>query len=599
MKRIVYYIIMVALVASQTLMAAPPKKKSSSKKKTYSTTKKWKGATRNIHHVAMWGGVGYSGLVNQYDNSKFIGGGGGLLGVGYEYRYDHFIFNAGPELRLFSSMDRITFLGPYDVAIMADGYNQTKHYLFSDPLNENHAVGQIMLPITFGGRWKNVYFLAGAKVGYTIFGTYKQKGELTTTITDDMAYDPNWSNMPNHNAYTNAPYVAKGKNNYGLDIALTAEVGVDINSFLSKQWNERNEKKEHPWHMRASIFMDYGLMNMSLAQQGPIALPTEQNITTQSLHSSVWANSRLNSLMVGVKFMALLQINKPQPPKPKKPTMVLYLTDNQTDKAIASATVQITPLQGKKPKTTKKTTNKKGMLVAKISAGQYHMQLSHPDYIATIHDYQHPEWGDTITLTMQPRPDFKFYVRDAKSDSLVAANITFINSNGATVATVKTDSITGFAKLRLPLNTQIKIRIEADNYLTFTDNVSDIGAEVMYKIEPIIKKRAIILHNLFFATNKTTILPESESAMQNLYELMVENPELRIRITGHTDNVGTNIDNQKLSEGRAKSVKDNLVQRGISAERIETDGKGETQPITTNDTEEGRAKNRRVEFVIL
>ena len=599
MKRIVYYIIMVALVASQTLMAAPPKKKSSSKKKTYSTTKKWKGATRNVHHVAMWGGVGYSGLVNQYDNSKFIGGGGGLLGVGYEYRYDHFIFNAGPELRLFSSMDKITFPGPYDVAIMADGYNQTKHYLFSDPLNENHAVGQIMLPITFGGRWKNVYFLAGAKVGYTIFGTYKQKGELTTTITDDMAYDPNWSNMPNHNAYTNAPYVAKGKNNYGLDIALTAEVGVDINSFLSKQWNERNEKKEHPWHMRASIFMDYGLMNMSLAQQGPIALPTEQNITTQSLHSSVWANSRLNSLMVGVKFMALLQINKPQPPKPKKPTMVLYLTDNQTDKAIASATVQITPLQGKKPKTTKKTTNKKGMLVAKISAGQYHMQLSHPDYIATIHDYQHPEWGDTITLTMQPRPDFKFYVRDAKSDSLVAANITFINSNGATVATVKTDSITGFAKLRLPLNTQIKIRIEADNYLTFTDNVSDIGAEVMYKIEPIIKKRAIILHNLFFATNKTTILPESESAMQNLYELMVENPELRIRITGHTDNVGTNIDNQKLSEGRAKSVKDNLVQRGISAERIETDGKGETQPITTNDTEEGRAKNRRVEFVIL
>lgn len=599
MKRIVYYIIMVALVASQTLMAAPPKKKSSSKKKTYSTTKKWKGATRNIHHVAMWGGVGYSGLVNQYDNSKFIGGGGGLLGVGYEYRYDHFIFNAGPELRLFSSMDKITFPGPYDVAIMADGYNQTKHYLFSDPLNENHAVGQIMLPVTFGGRWKNVYFLAGAKVGYTIFGTYKQKGKLTTTITDDMAYDPNWSNMPNHNAYTNAPYVAKGKNNYGLDIALTAEVGVDINSFLSKQWNERNEKKEHPWHMRASIFMDYGLMNMSLAQQGSIALPTEQNITTQSLHSSVWANSRLNSLMVGVKFMALLQINKPQPPKPKKPTMVLYLTDNQTDKAIASATVQITPLQGKKPKTTKKTTNKKGMLVAKISAGQYHMQLSHPDYIATIHDYQHPEWGDTITLTMQPRPDFKFYVRDAKSDSLVAANITFINSNGATVATVKTDSITGFAKLRLPLNTQIKIRIEADNYLTFTDNVSDIGAEVMYKIEPIIKKRAIILHNLFFATNKTTILPESESAMQNLYELMVENPELRIRITGHTDNVGTNIDNQKLSEGRAKSVKDNLVQRGISAERIETDGKGETQPITTNDTEEGRAKNRRVEFVIL
>jgi outer membrane protein OmpA-like peptidoglycan-associated protein len=597
MKKILYYIVMIALVGSQTLMAAPAKKKTSSKKNT--TTKTWKGATRNIHHVAMWGGVGYSGLLNQYDNNKFVGGGGGLIGVGYEYRYDHFILNAGPELRLFSSMDKITFPAPYDVTMMAEGYNQTKHYIFSDPLKENHTVGQIMLPIMLGGRWKEVYFLAGAKIGYTLFGTYKQKGALTTTITDNMAYDPDWMDMPNHNAITDAAYTTKGANKYGLDIALSAEVGVNINSFLDKQWNESNDKREHPWHLRAAIFMDYGLMNMAQAQMGEMAMPNEQQMQTRSLHASNWANGRLNSLMVGVKFTALLQMNKPQPPKPKKPTMVLYLTDNQTDKAIASATVQITPLQGKKPKTTKKTTNKKGMLVAKISAGQYHMQLSHPDYIATIHDYQHPEWGDTITLTMQPRPDFKFYVRDAKSDSLVAANITFINSNGATVATVKTDSITGFAKLRLPLNTQIKIRIEADNYLTFTDNVSDIGAEVMYKIEPIIKKRAIILHNLFFATNKTTILPESESAMQNLYELMVENPELRIRITGHTDNVGTNIDNQKLSEGRAKSVKDNLVQRGISAERIETDGKGETQPITTNDTEEGRAKNRRVEFVIL
>ena len=70
MKKILYYIVMIALVGSQTLMAAPAKKKTSSKKNT--TTKTWKGATRNIHHVAMWGGVGYSGLLNQYDNNKFV-----------------------------------------------------------------------------------------------------------------------------------------------------------------------------------------------------------------------------------------------------------------------------------------------------------------------------------------------------------------------------------------------------------------------------------------------------------------------------------------------------------------------------------------------
>ena len=598
MKKILYYIVMIALVGSQTLMAAPAKKKTSSKKNT--TTKTWKGATRNIHHVAMWGGVGYSGLLNQYDNNKFVGGGGGLIGVGYEYRYDHFILNAGPELRLFSSMDKITFPAPYDVTMMAEGYSQTKHYIFSDPLKENHTVGQIMLPIMLGGRWKELYFLAGAKIGYTLFGTYKQKGALTTTITDNMAYDPDWMDMPNHSAITDAAYTTKGTNKYGLDIALSAEVGVNINSFLDKQWNESNDKREHPWHLRAAIFMDYGLMNMAQAQMGEMAMPNEQQMQTRSLHASNWANGRLNSLMVGVKFTALLQMNKPQPPKPKKPTMVLYLTDNQTDKAIASATVQITPLQGKKPKTTKKTTNKKGMLVAKISAGQYHMQLSHPDYIATIHDYQHPEWGDTITLTMQPRPDFKFYVRDAKTDQLLAAEVTFINANNETaVATAKIDSITGYAKLRLPINTPIRIRIEAQDHLTITQTVGDIGGEEIYRLEPIEKKRVIILHNLFFATNETTILPESEPAMQNLYELLTENPEIRIRITGHTDNVGSDRANQKLSEGRANSVRDNLIKRGISADRIEAEGKGETQPITTNDTEEGRAQNRRVEFVIL
>jgi outer membrane protein OmpA-like peptidoglycan-associated protein len=118
-------------------------------------------------------------------------------------------------------------------------------------------------------------------------------------------------------------------------------------------------------------------------------------------------------------------------------------------------------------------------------------------------------------------------------------------------------------------------------------------------LEPIVKKRAIILHNLFFATNQTTILPESESALQDLYTMLKENPEIRIRITGHTDNVGSDKANQKLSEGRAKSVRADLINRGINGDRIEAEGKGESQPIDTNDTEEGRQNNRRVEFMIL
>ena len=600
MRKIAYYILMIALVASQTLTAAPAKKKSNSKQKTQSG-KVWKGATRNIHHVAMWGGVGYSGLVNHYDYNRFVGGGGGMLGVGYEYRYDHFILNMGPEFRIFSSMDKINFPSSYDVAIMAPGYNQTKHYTFSSALRENHAVGQVMLPVMLGGRWDKWYFLAGAKVGYTVLGTYSQRGPLTTSITDEMAYDDNWINMPDHGAVTDMSYRAKGKIPYGLDVAVTAEAGINLNAFLGKEWNDRNNERTHPWHMRLAAFIDYGVMNLAQPKEGPIAIADEQQIQTRSLHTSDWASGRLNSLLVGVKFTALLQMNKPQPPKPQKPAMVLYVSDKQTDRAIASATVEITPrATAKKPRTTKRTTNKKGMAVSKLAAGPYHLRLTHPDYQVLEHDYSHGEWGDTLSLAMMPRPDFRFYVRDAKSDSLLAAEVSFINaSNEAVIATANTDSLSGYAALRLPLNTQIRIHIEAANHLALTASVGDVGAEETFRLEPIVKKRVIILHNLFFATNKTTILPESEPSLQDLYDLMAENPDIRIRITGHTDNVGSDRANQRLSEGRANSVRDNLIKRGIDAGRIEAEGKGESQPITTNDTEEGRAQNRRVEFVIL
>lgn len=598
MKKIVYYILALCLLAGQMMMAAPAKKNSSAKGKK--SSKEWKGANRNIHHVTFWGGAGYSGLVNGYKYNQFIGGGGGMIGVGYEYKYDHFILNTGPEFRIFSSMDKITFPVPYDVMMMAEGYNQTKHYTFTQPMMENHVAGQVMLPIMAGGTWDIVYFLAGIKVGYTVLGAYSQRSQVTTTITDEQAYDNDWGNMPAHNIASNVPYSANGRNNYGLDVAVSAEAGVNINSFLGEEWNTRNKARKHPLYMRASVFVDYGVMNLSPLQSGAIALADEQQITTQSLHTSDWATGRMNSLLVGVKFAASLQMNKPEPPKPQRPAMVLYLTDNQTGKGIVAAIVEMTPIGVVRPRVTKRNTNNKGVLISKMVPGGYHLNLTHPDYIAMEHDYSHGDWGDTLRLSMQARPDFRFYVRDAKSDSLLAAQITFINAANETfIAQVATDSLTGYAHLRLPLNTQIRIHIEAANHFAVTQPVGDIGGLETYRMEPIVKKRAIILHNLFFATNRTTILPESEPAMQDLYDLMNENPEIRIRITGHTDNVGSDQANQRLSEGRAKSVREDLIKRGIDAGRIEAEGKGETQPITTNDTEEGRAQNRRVEFMIL
>ena len=119
--------------------------------------------------------------------------------------------------------------------------------------------------------------------------------------------------------------------------------------------------------------------------------------------------------------------------------------------------------------------------------------------------------------------------------------------------------------------------------------------------QPVVPDKGVIvvMHNLYFATNATTILPESEEALNDLSGMMQTHPEMRIRIVGHTDDVGSEKDNMVLSLGRAEAVKRALTERGVEDDRIETEGKGESEPIAPNDSEEGRAENRRVEFIVL
>jgi outer membrane protein OmpA-like peptidoglycan-associated protein len=87
--------------------------------------------------------------------------------------------------------------------------------------------------------------------------------------------------------------------------------------------------------------------------------------------------------------------------------------------------------------------------------------------------------------------------------------------------------------------------------------------------------------------------------LENAAQLMRENASWKLKITGHTDNIGSDDANQKLSMRRAEAVKDYLVKRGVSADRISTDGKGESQPLDTNDSDLGRARNRRIEFQVI
>ena len=119
-------------------------------------------------------------------------------------------------------------------------------------------------------------------------------------------------------------------------------------------------------------------------------------------------------------------------------------------------------------------------------------------------------------------------------------------------------------------------------------------------VKPVNTGDVIVLENIFFDLNKSALLPRSSQTLQDLIALMRQYPTMHIEIRGHTDNQGNPDYNQELSIDRAKSVVNYLSQSGhVSMNRLKYVGYGDTQPISTNETLEGRQQNRRVEFRVL
>lgn len=113
------------------------------------------------------------------------------------------------------------------------------------------------------------------------------------------------------------------------------------------------------------------------------------------------------------------------------------------------------------------------------------------------------------------------------------------------------------------------------------------------------KGNTILLDNIFFEFDKATLLPESKEELNGLHDIMYDYPYMKIEILGHTDDIGSDEYNQKLSRERAKSVVDYLVEAGISEDRLKYRGYGSSKPLVPNDSDAARQINRRVEFRIL
>ena len=111
--------------------------------------------------------------------------------------------------------------------------------------------------------------------------------------------------------------------------------------------------------------------------------------------------------------------------------------------------------------------------------------------------------------------------------------------------------------------------------------------------------QVIVLENIFFDFDKSVILPQSFMELKKLMDILNAYPSMRIELSGHTDSKGSDRYNMKLSEERAKAVYDYLLSKGIDEKRLSFKGYGAKRPIADNATDEGRSRNRRVEFKIV
>ena len=176
---------------------------------------------------------------------------------------------------------------------------------------------------------------------------------------------------------------------------------------------------------------------------------------------------------------------------------------------------------------------------------------------------------------------------------------------GELIATNKSNSKTGEYLVVLPAGRNYGVSATKEGFFFYSQNF-DVPIDAKYQeitkdisLKPIEKGTRVVLNNIFFETGKADLKPESYLELAKAIDLMNDNKSMVIEIGGHTDNVGSDEANMKLSHARAKSVRDFMVNSEIASERMLSKGYGETEPVASNDTPEGRQANRRTEFVIL
>ncbi|HLT72133.1 MAG TPA: OmpA family protein, partial [Cyclobacteriaceae bacterium] len=221
-----------------------------------------------------------------------------------------------------------------------------------------------------------------------------------------------------------------------------------------------------------------------------------------------------------------------------------------------------------------------------------------------------------VKLPILRKPEVWVTVRgkivDSETGEPLGAKIIYERlPEGQETGIAQTNPETGEYELRLPGGSLYGIRAEAADKISESQNLDLTGVTedrtidnrdftlANIRVADIAEDVTIVLNNVFFDFDKSALKPESFPELNRIVGMMKERADMRIEVSGHTDSMGPERYNQGLSQRRAQAVVTYLADKGINAERLKVEYFGESKPIDSNETSEGRSKNRRVEFKIL
>lgn len=199
---------------------------------------------------------------------------------------------------------------------------------------------------------------------------------------------------------------------------------------------------------------------------------------------------------------------------------------------------------------------------------------------------------------------FQGKVFNAENNEPLGASVTVFLSDESELASIGSDSVSGEYQIDFTPENDFIVRIGAKGFMNVEDKIhlNDTSQSLIlknYYLEPLEVGKTFKLNNVLFHRATADLVDSAYVDLDNVYRMMVDNPDIYIELSGHTDNQGNARKNVDLSQARVEVVKQYLVNKGISADRINGKGYGGSQPIASNRSEETRRLNRRVEFKVI